>query len=767
MSIKKNFIFFILFFIFIFVISSSCQINDKKDNYLFKSSSDQKSFDENIEHKSSSDQKSLGVIKNNNNQPFADLIGKITDQNKNPLKGVKVSLLTNYPKKQKANLILKIKTNKDGEYKFEQISPGIYYLEVKKNNYQTKVQEIKIVKNRTITFHVTLYDVCESEGKVPILLVPGVMGSFSKEKSYFLWPYPRLSSTSPAWDSGELELLDPFGYIGWVGLIEKLKKHGYSKGCTIFPVPYDWSLSLPIARDKYLIPWINKAKEITKSDKVDIIAHSMGGLLARSYIQSDLYKNDVRKFALVGTPNQGANNMYYIWEGGDPIYADIVTKDTGIFNPTAYFYTNTVSYFYYDRYGVYPCKFEEFRRYKPYYCDNNKIYEAARLISLASGQIMPIFESALQNINNETIPIIKEENTFLKALNNIKCFNPKGCVDSNGEIYSYKNPKNIFTPDKSGVETMFFVGEQEETTDTIIVETSPNNRTFYQDGMPKNLIQNPSGDGTVTTKSVIWDENLLLKNITKPACHSYLIKTFTPELVKFITEKDIHDLMTKESKKILGINIEGRIQIAKITDFDNNLLNTDIAQQEHKINSSNWSLENPKDGNYRVLLYSPYHENYEISIIYFDENGKNFFAQKYLGYFDYSLKTFSFTIDSKNLESPIIFDRAFNTPAKLKISKKDNKIRLSWRDINQDVKYYEIFWKGPKNNHLHYLDKVELKNSDENREANLTNEKKTIKTTYLTNHAWENSVTNMYAVRAILKDNSSTFLSQPTILLRK
>ena len=57
-------------------------------------------------------------------------------------------------------------------------------------------------------------------------------------------------------------------------------------------------------------------------DKVDIVAHSMGGLVARSYIQSENYNNDIRNLTLVGTPNKGAVFSYLIWEGGDPILAD-------------------------------------------------------------------------------------------------------------------------------------------------------------------------------------------------------------------------------------------------------------------------------------------------------------------------------------------------------------------------------------------------------------------------------------------------------------
>jgi PKD repeat protein len=40
-------------------------------------------------------------------------------------------------------------------------------------------------------------------------------------------------------------------------------------------------------------------------NKVDIVAHSLGGLVSRWYIQHDAYRNDVNKLIMLGTPNHG------------------------------------------------------------------------------------------------------------------------------------------------------------------------------------------------------------------------------------------------------------------------------------------------------------------------------------------------------------------------------------------------------------------------------------------------------------------------------
>lgn len=48
-------------------------------------------------------------------------------------------------------------------------------------------------------------------------------------------------------------------------------------------------------------------------EKVYIIAHSMGGLVTRSYIQSESYANDIEKFIMFGTPNHGSNVAYKLF----------------------------------------------------------------------------------------------------------------------------------------------------------------------------------------------------------------------------------------------------------------------------------------------------------------------------------------------------------------------------------------------------------------------------------------------------------------------
>lgn len=54
--------------------------------------------------------------------------------------------------------------------------------------------------------------------------------------------------------------------------------------------------------------------------KVDIIAHSMGGVLSRLYLQSDYYNNDVHKLITINTPHSGS-------EVADYFYPAIIGED--------------------------------------------------------------------------------------------------------------------------------------------------------------------------------------------------------------------------------------------------------------------------------------------------------------------------------------------------------------------------------------------------------------------------------------------------------
>src|SRR5680860_1913656 len=79
---------------------------------------------------------------------------------------------------------------------------------------------------------------------------------------------------------------------------------------------------------------INLVKQITGRDKVDIIAHSMGGLVSRSYIEGDNYQNDIDQVIFLGTPHKRAVDTYLKY-GGAHFSGHIATVQKYLFQTEA------------------------------------------------------------------------------------------------------------------------------------------------------------------------------------------------------------------------------------------------------------------------------------------------------------------------------------------------------------------------------------------------------------------------------------------------
>ncbi|KAA5807007.1 esterase/lipase family protein [Thermoanaerobacterium thermosaccharolyticum] len=131
----------------------------------------------------------------------------------------------------------------------------------------------------------------------PLVFVHGIFGSIY---------VPTL--VGKAWGFG------PAGYI-YDSFINNLKTLGYTEGKNLFICYYEWWKDIPECVNT-LMSKINEAKIKNNCDKVDVACHSMGGLLLRSYVQGDFYRNDVDKIIFLSSPHYGAANAYYAWEGG-------------------------------------------------------------------------------------------------------------------------------------------------------------------------------------------------------------------------------------------------------------------------------------------------------------------------------------------------------------------------------------------------------------------------------------------------------------------
>jgi pimeloyl-ACP methyl ester carboxylesterase len=143
--------------------------------------------------------------------------------------------------------------------------------------------------------------------RTPVVFVPGLGGSFNL-MVLLDWRSPTLSG----WD------FPPFVDYGKT-FLDTFTRAGYTRDVDLFVAFYDWRKSVGDGAASYLIPWIDRARSRSGQSKVILVAHSMGGLVSRSYIQSDAYaaRNDVERLITLGTPHRGAPEAYYPWEGGE------------------------------------------------------------------------------------------------------------------------------------------------------------------------------------------------------------------------------------------------------------------------------------------------------------------------------------------------------------------------------------------------------------------------------------------------------------------
>lgn len=90
-------------------------------------------------------------------------------------------------------------------------------------------------------------------------------------------------------------------------------------GADLFVFPYDWRNSnWTSARDLYnFVQCIKSIRGNPPNFKVEIVAHSMGGLVARRYILNNLGNHHVDRMVTLGTPWLGAPKVTNILETGD------------------------------------------------------------------------------------------------------------------------------------------------------------------------------------------------------------------------------------------------------------------------------------------------------------------------------------------------------------------------------------------------------------------------------------------------------------------
>ncbi|MBS4032110.1 MAG: hypothetical protein KGZ63_11930 [Clostridiales bacterium] len=137
----------------------------------------------------------------------------------------------------------------------------------------------------------------------PVIFIPGAFGS---------------------WPSGSSWTLDPI-LKSYDPIMKQLESSGYELGRTLWDFPYNWMQSNTVTAQQlgsYINDILSAAETLRfmghhyiNPSKVVLVGHSMGGIVARTYIQSSYYNNNVAQLVTVGTPHQGAAKAYLAAEG--------------------------------------------------------------------------------------------------------------------------------------------------------------------------------------------------------------------------------------------------------------------------------------------------------------------------------------------------------------------------------------------------------------------------------------------------------------------
>ncbi len=350
---------------------------------------------------------------------------------------------------------------------------------------------------------------------VPVIIVPGILESWEKNGTW---------------------VLDPILH-SYDNLIDTFEANGYVQDKTLFTLPYDWEEPNEVTAS-LLAQKIQSVKQTCGCSHVDLIAHSMGGLVALQYIEGSNYQNDVDQLFLVATPLMGAPKAYLAWEGGEVDFSDPVTN---AFMQTDFWiqaeengYTNAFDYI----------------SKKP-------------IVSIQ--ELLPVYDYLFDSNSNELFyPKGYPVNGFLESL-------VKGFTQASNAVR---------------LDTILADDGQDNTTSGFVIEPSTE-LPKWADGQPTQVIPN-FGDGVVPRASI---ENLvgtadqefdgidhigvvssstgyIFQTLNNKAANPILYKTYSPVLsfIRFSLESPVDMEIVAPDGKRLGKDFSSNTELDEIPD---------------------------------------------------------------------------------------------------------------------------------------------------------------------------------------------------------
>ena len=644
-------------------------------------------------------------------------------------------------------------TNSNGYFEFRNIPCSEYNIRAEKDAASSQTDLLKVT-DTACNFKELIISSASSGGKIPILLLPGIMGSSTGKGG----PYPTLPKDAPtAWNSAEWGgrktkgLHDPLGQAGWQDLIKDLQAqpYDYKLDEDLFCVPYDWRMDWKDAAEKYLKPAIEHALAKTgqgSDGKVNIIAHSMGGLLVRAYIQgSEQRKNQINKLAMVGTPNHGSANPYYMWFGGDPKSADEETE--AAYLEPLNFYSNTTELAYeamHDGKRLFPLK---------RLCTSQNCWEYTDWNnSEAKKNAKEFYQKKVRTVGGllRLSPFLYNGSSLFEIPDNhdLALLNAGYDLDELGDSEKVK----------------IFAGDGQKTINIIDVGKPT---AMYRYGAPKSARKNYDGDGTVPLSSA--EIGSIEVDHSKNSSHAALVKNYRDKIIPFITgvaagsvqpALTTKDALGDTATAQLSVSVKGAVTPcvtvpgggkAGIDPATDQLVNTASgATLDMDSVAAGIIIASPADGVYTVQVKGSHERDYRVEISYLGTDGSSAMVSA-IGFNHADTQAFTFSLDA-GAENKLLLGMDPAPPEDLTAFPYDFeglKTELKWTGSDDPaIVDYRVYSREETEPFMHPAGSVQAGMSA---------------ITFSTNDPWaENSTvpTRFYAVAAVKADGSEGFLSE-------
>jgi pimeloyl-ACP methyl ester carboxylesterase len=141
----------------------------------------------------------------------------------------------------------------------------------------------------------------------PVVIIPGFGGS---------WSYRGLVENQTT-ANDDWQMLPFFADNIYGPLISSFEATGFQKNADLFIFAYDFRKSITDSAQALKLFLSQQVLSKNPGKEVNIIAHSMGGLVARQCVERVAGCSDIiNKIITAGSPHQGTLKAYKLWEGG-------------------------------------------------------------------------------------------------------------------------------------------------------------------------------------------------------------------------------------------------------------------------------------------------------------------------------------------------------------------------------------------------------------------------------------------------------------------